>query len=105
MNTVKKALYQDLTQTVNLALGRKAISVQMLTKTVEEARFVRQTRGVFALITYMNQLADHVFTPEEIEILKAHPRRKELTSRVLDHLIKEEVITFTESLMLRRMLS
>ncbi|SDW01621.1 hypothetical protein SAMN05444487_10188 [Marininema mesophilum] len=105
MNTVKKALYQDLTQTVNQAIGRKAISVQLLMKTVEEARMIRQMRGLFALITYLNQMADQVFTAEEMDILKAHPRRKELVNRIADHLIKEKVITFTESLMLKRMLS
>ncbi|MFC4076441.1 hypothetical protein [Salinithrix halophila] len=103
MNAGKKTLYREVAQTVNQALGRKAITPERIARTVEEAHGLRQRRGVFALLQYVNQLPNRYFTEEELEILKAHPRRRELTNRMLAHLVREGIITYTESMMLKRM--
>lgn len=99
----QQALYRDIAQTVNQTLGRQAISVTLIKQTIAEAKQVRQIRGSWGLLRFLEKRVERVFLPHEVEKLKRHPRWKELSTRMVDHLAAQRVITATEALMLKRM--
>ncbi|MFD1407419.1 hypothetical protein ACFQ49_04505 [Kroppenstedtia eburnea] len=98
-----KVFYTDLARTVNRILGRKALSVERIVRTVDEAKRIRQTRGVFVLVQYLTTLSERLFTPAEVEKLRESPKKREYTDRMLDLMVHEQVVTPTEARMLKRM--
>ncbi|PTM59115.1 hypothetical protein [Desmospora activa] len=96
-------LYRELAQTVNRSLGRQAITTTLIEQTVAEAKKVRRLRGTWGLVKFLEGRMDRLFSSHEMEKLKLHPRRRELSYRMLDHLVAEGVMSPTESLMLKRM--
>ncbi|MDR6227255.1 hypothetical protein [Desmospora profundinema] len=100
-----QALYREIAQTVNQTLGRQAITATLIKQTIAEAKKVRQIRGSWGLIRFLENRAERLLSPHEVEKLKQHPRWKELTTRMLEHLAAQRVITPTEALMLKRMVS
>lgn len=99
-----QTLYREVEQAVNQALGRQAITTPMLKQTVAEAKKVRRLRGTWGVVKFLESRMERQFSPHEVEQLKLHPRRRELSYRMLDHLVAERVISPTESMMLKRML-
>ncbi|GGE16706.1 hypothetical protein GCM10011571_17980 [Marinithermofilum abyssi] len=99
----KQLLYHDFARTVNRTLGRTAVTVERIHRTVEEAKRVRQTGGTMALLQYVNGLSERLFSPVEVEKLKQSPRRTELSNRMLDLLVKEKVLTPSQAMMLKGM--
>ncbi|OYD06434.1 hypothetical protein [Paludifilum halophilum] len=99
----KTLLYQEVARAINRTLGRKAVTVERIVRTVEEAKRVRKKEGSLSLVQYLNHLTERMFSPPEVEKLKQSPRKKELSNRMLDLLVKEQVITPREAVMLKKM--
>ncbi|MFD1426607.1 KaiC/GvpD/RAD55 family RecA-like ATPase [Kroppenstedtia sanguinis] len=98
-----KAFYTDLVRTVNRILGRRALSVERIVRTVDEAKRIRQNRGALVLVQYLTSLSERLFTPAEVEKLKRSPKKREYTDRMLDLMVHEQVVSPTEARMLKRM--
>ncbi|MBN2908282.1 hypothetical protein JQC72_01945 [Polycladomyces sp. WAk] len=98
-----KVLYMDLARTINQTLGRKAIHPERIRQAVEEAKRIKRYGGTAELIHYATHLYETWFTPEEVEMLKRSPRKKELSYRMIDLLILEKVLTPAQGMMLKRM--
>jgi len=98
-----KVLYMDLARTINQTLGRKAIHPERIRQAVKEAKRIKRYGGTAELIHYATHLYETWFTPEEVEMLKRSPRKKELSYRMIDLLIMEKVLTPAQGMMLKRM--
>ena len=96
------AFYKELAHNINRTLGRKAVSADRIRRGVKQAKQIRRTGGMTALLHFARGLAERLFSPEEVEKLKQSPRYREYSHRMIDLLVWEEVITRTEALMLIR---
>ncbi|MBA4544044.1 MULTISPECIES: hypothetical protein [Thermoactinomyces] len=96
------ALYQDLVNTINQTVGRRAVSVRKMKQLIAEARRIRMQYGVMGLWSYAQQLPEHFFTREELEKLQNSPRLYELSDKMVDAMVVEQVITPTEARMIKR---
>src|SRR5690606_10899972 len=95
-------LYLEAAQHINRILRRKAVSVRRIHRLIEQAKQVRRSGGVLALLHFSTALAHRLFTPEEVERLKQSPRYRELSHRLIDLMVEEQVITRREAMMLKR---
>lgn len=102
MKPEANALYEEAVQHINRILGRRAVSVKRIHRLIEQAKQVRRSGGVLALVHYSTELVHRLFTPGEVERLKQSPRYRELSHRLIDLLIEEGVITRQEAMMLKR---
>lgn len=102
MKPEANALYEELAQHINRMLGRKAVSARRIHGVVEQAKQVRRAGGVMALLHFSTELLHRLFTPEEVEKLKRSPRYREMSYKIIDLLVEEEVITRREAMMLKR---
>jgi hypothetical protein len=98
-----QALYVDLARTINRTLGRKAVHPESIRQAVEEAKRIKRYGGTMELIHYATHLYETWFTPEEVEMLKQSPRKKELSYRLIDLLVLEKVLTPAQGMMFKRM--
>ncbi|SMO46580.1 hypothetical protein [Melghirimyces algeriensis] len=99
----KKRFYRELCKNVNRILGRRAVTVDRIVRYVAEAKRIRRTKGTMDLIHFLTTLRERLFTPEEVKRLKQSSQYKEFSSRLLDLMVYEGVITVGESRMLKRM--
>lgn len=95
-------VYQDVARTINQTVGRKAVTVEQMKSLVKEAKVVRRTQGVMGLWAFASQIPYRFFTEKEIEKLKQSPRWYELSSKMIDLMVQEKVITPMEAKMLKR---
>lgn len=102
MKPEANALYEEAAQHINRILGRKAVSVRRIHRVIEQAKQVRRSGGVFALLHFSTELVHRLFTPEEVEKLKQSPRYRELSYQLIDLMVEEQVITRREAMMLKR---
>jgi hypothetical protein len=100
----RNQVYQDVVRTINQTLGRKAVSVEQLKSLVNQAKMIRRTKGVMALMSFASQLPYRLFTQQEIDQLQRSPRWSELSGKMIDLMVYEGVITPTEAGMLKRRL-
>jgi hypothetical protein len=98
-----KVLYVDLARAINETLGRKAIHPERIRQAVEEAKRIKRYGGTAELIHYATHLYETWFTPEEVEMLRRSPRRRELSYRMIDLLVRERVLTPTQGMMFKHM--
>lgn len=85
-------LYREAAKYVNQVIKRKAVTANMFHQWVEEAKRIRQTKGVMGLVTHYKRLYKHLLTEQEIEKLKMAPRKTELSFRLIDVLVMEGVL-------------
>ncbi|TCS93097.1 hypothetical protein [Hazenella coriacea] len=98
----KDSFYQDLVKKINQTLGRKAVSVEQIKSLMKEAKRVRKTQGTMGLLSFASQIPYRLFSPQEVEKLKQSPYWGEFSSKLIDLLVYEGVITPTEARMLKR---
>jgi hypothetical protein len=96
------ALYQDLVNTINQIVGRRAVSVKKMKLLIAEAKRIRRQHGVMGLWSYAQRLPEHFFTHEEIEKLQHSPKLYELSDKLVDAMVVEKVITPVEARMIKR---
>ncbi len=98
----KERFYAELVQVINRTLGRRAVTVERVRRTVNEAKRVKKMEGVPGLLAYATNLADRLFTPREAEMLKESPYRKVYSDRMIDLLVREKILTPLQGRMLKR---
>ncbi|MBA4494748.1 hypothetical protein ACFO25_17450 [Paenactinomyces guangxiensis] len=95
-------VYQVVARTINQTLGRKAVTVDQIKSLVSQAKMIRRRQGVMGLLAFSQQIPYRLFTQEEIERLKRSPRWYELSSKMIDLMVTEGVLTPAEAGMLKR---
>lgn len=94
---VHQALYREIAKYVNKVVRRKAVTAQMFHQWVEEAKRIKVTTGTMGLINHYKRLYKQVLSEREVEMLKHSPRKIELSYRLIDVLIKEDVLSPTQA--------
>jgi hypothetical protein len=95
-------LYREVARTINQTVGRNAISADQLAGLVKEAKQVRKRRGSAGLMKYARELPYRFLTEEEVYKLKQSPRYRELSYKMIDLMVVEQVITPFEAMLLKR---
>ena len=98
----KERFYAELVQVINRTLGRRAVTVERVRRTVNEAKRVKKMEGVPGLLAYATNLADRLFTPRAAEMLKEPPHKTAYTARMLHLLVHEKILTPLQGRMLKR---
>jgi hypothetical protein len=98
----KEDFYRELASEINRTLKRKAVTSKQIQDVVEQARYIRRSRGLMGLWAFASELPYRFFTHEEIELLKRSPKWHEFTSRMIDLMVIEGVITPAEAGLLKR---
>lgn len=97
--------YSDFVQAVNQTVGRKALTVDQLQQLIWEAKRIRQRYGVMGLMSFASDLPYRFFTHEEIEKMKNSPYYVEFSSKMIDLMVMEGVLTPMEARLLKRHLT
>lgn len=95
--------YQELTDTVNGLVGRKAVTPTKLKNLVKQARYIRQTQGTSALLQFAQSLPEQFFTRKEIEKIQGSREWDDLSNKLLQLLVSEGIITPFEAMFMRKM--
>jgi hypothetical protein len=98
----KNAIYAEAARQINQILGRKAVSVRRIHRLIEQAKQIRRSGGVLALLHFSTEMVHRLFTPEEVEMLKQSPRYREMSFQLIDLMVEEQVITRREAMILKR---
>lgn len=99
-----KAFYSDFVNVVNYTVGRKALTVEQLKQLIKEAKYIRRRYGLMELMSFASELPYRFFTQKEIDKLQRSPYYAEFSSRMIDYLVIEGVITPIEARLLKRYL-
>ncbi|MBA4602410.1 hypothetical protein [Thermoactinomyces mirandus] len=100
----RDAFYRELAEEINRTVGRKAVSASKIKSLIRQAKQIRAVYGTAGLMSFARELPWRLFTPQEIERLQRSPRWPELSSKFVDAMVMEEVITPFEANMIRRFL-
>lgn len=100
----RDAFYRELADEINRTIGRKAISANKIKSVIRQAKQIRAAYGTAGLMSFARELPYRLFTPQELERLQRHPRWQELSSKFVDAMVMEGVITPFEANIIRRSL-
>jgi hypothetical protein len=95
-------LYREVARTINQTVGRNAVTADQLAGLVKEAKQVRRRRGTTGLMQFANELPYRYLTEEEVYKLQQSPRYRELSFKMIDLMVVEQVITPFEAMLLKR---
>ncbi|RAL26136.1 hypothetical protein [Thermoflavimicrobium daqui] len=99
---MKDVLYREIADGINQTVGRKAVSVEQLKKIVDEGKYIRQSQGSMALYQFAQEIPYRFLTEREAEKLKNSPNFSDLSTKTIELLLLERVITPFEARMMRR---
>ncbi|MCH5584949.1 hypothetical protein MK805_08175 [Shimazuella sp. AN120528] len=94
--------YQEISDSINQLVGRKAVTSKKIKNVINEAKHIRKTQGTSGLLRFASALPYQFFTPKELDHIQATPQYRELSNRLIDLLVVEGVISSFEAMFLRR---
>lgn len=97
-----KTFYDDFVRVINQTVGRRAITVEQLKQLIVEAKRIRRRYGIMGLMSFASELPYRFFTQEEIEKMQHSPYYAEFSSKMIDWMVIEGVLTPVEARLLKR---